>query len=308
MIHIDNVNSLPKAIDIIEVGPRDGLQNEQAVSTKSKIQLVDALSLSGLLHIETGAFVSPKYVPQMADSIDVFNGIKRSDHVVYSALTPNRKGLEAAIEANADSVAIFASASEGFSQRNINCSISESLNRFSDVIEVAEQYGIPVRGYISCVTDCPYDGKTDPKTVASLAKTLLDMGCYEVSLGDTIGTGTPNTIANMLDSVLGSVDPLSISAHFHDTYGQALANLYQALCMGVTKVDSSVAGLGGCPYARGASGNVATEDVLYMCKGLGIETGIDLKAVAQAGWEICKQLNKQPSSKVSWALYQQAHY
>ncbi|UMM05947.1 hydroxymethylglutaryl-CoA lyase [Vibrio campbellii] len=296
--------NLPNKVNIVEVGARDGLQNESPVSTKAKIRLIDLLSDTGLTHIEAGSFVSPKWVPQMADSLDVMKKITRRHNVIYSALTPNVQGFEKALEAGASQVAIFTSSSEGFCQHNINCSIAESLTRFEPVMELAAKHNIPVRGYLSCVADCPYDGPTKPEQVARVANLLMELGCYEVSLGDTIGTGTPIRIAKMLEAVLVKVPTDKLAVHFHDTWGQALANIYQALTMGVHTVDSSVAGLGGCPYAHGASGNVATEDVLYLCQGLGIETGVDLELLAKAGWMISEELNRQPTSRVSMALKQ----
>ncbi|HDM8226435.1 TPA: hydroxymethylglutaryl-CoA lyase [Vibrio campbellii] len=296
--------NLPNKVNIVEVGARDGLQNESLVSTQAKIRLIDLLSDTGLTHIEAGSFVSPKWVPQMADSLDVMKRITRRHNVIYSALTPNVQGFEKALEAGANQVAIFTSSSEGFCQHNINCSIAESLTRFEPVIELAAKHNIPVRGYLSCVADCPYDGPTKPEQVARIANLLVELGCYEVSLGDTIGTGTPMRIAKMLEAVQVKVPTDKLAVHFHDTWGQALANIYQALTMGVHTVDSSVAGLGGCPYAHGASGNVATEDVLYLCQGLGIETGVDLELLAKAGWMISEELNRQPTSKVSMALKQ----
>ncbi|MCC3842847.1 hydroxymethylglutaryl-CoA lyase [Vibrio parahaemolyticus] len=294
--------TLPTNVTIVEVGPRDGLQNESPVSTRTKIRLIDLLSDTGLSHIEAGSFVSPKWVPQMADSKEVMQNITRRASVTYSALTPNLQGLEQALDADANQVAIFTSASEGFCQHNINCSITESLKRFEPLMVQADKYHIPVRGYLSCVVDCPYDGATSPTQVANISQALIELGCYEVSLGDTIGTGTPNRVKEMLESVLASIPNQRLAVHFHDTWGQALANIYQALSMGITTVDSSVAGLGGCPYAHGASGNVATEDVLYLCQGLGIETGVDLELLAKAGWMISDELQRQPTSKVSQAL------
>ncbi|EHA1124708.1 hydroxymethylglutaryl-CoA lyase [Vibrio navarrensis] len=296
---------LAKSVKIVEVGARDGLQNETRISTQSKIALIDQLSRTGLKQIEAGAFVSAKWVPQMADSAEVLAKIERRAGVVYSALTPNLQGFEQALASGADQVAIFTSASQGFCQRNINCSIAESLKRFEPLMQAAKAHHIPVRGYLSCVADCPYDGATKPEQVASVASDLLALGCYEISLGDTIGTGTPLRIARMLDAVKKEVSVAQLAVHFHDTWGQALANLYQALTMGVATIDSSVAGLGGCPYAKGAAGNVATEDVLYLCQGLGIETGVDLPAVAEAGWQICQALGRLPTSKVALALASQ---
>jgi len=293
---------LPTHVTIVEVGARDGLQNEAQVTTADKIHFINNLSKTGLKHIEAGAFVSPKWVPQMADSLSVITQIDRSSGVIYSALTPNKQGFELAIQSGVEQVAIFGSASEGFSQHNINCSVSESLKRFEPVMVLAKQYNIPVRGYLSCVVECPYDGPTPPEKVTSVANELINLGCYEVSLGDTIGTGTPLQIATMLESVNQKIPINQLAVHFHDTWGQALANIYQALSMGVSVIDSSTAGLGGCPYADGASGNVATEDVIYLCQGLGIETGINLNQVAEAGWDICQRLGKLPSSKVSLAI------
>ncbi|CAK6716333.1 putative 3-hydroxymethyl-3-methylglutaryl-CoA lyase 2 [Vibrio harveyi] len=296
--------NLPNKVNIVEVGARDGLQNESPVSTQAKIRLIDLLSDTGLTHIEAGSFVSPKWVPQMADSLDVMKKITRRHNVIYSALTPNVQGFEKALEAGATQVAIFTSSSEGFCQHNINCSIADSLTRFEPVMELAAKHNIPVRGYLSCVADCPYDGPTKPEQVARVANLLMELGCYEVSLGDTIGTGTPIRIAKMLEAVQVKVPTNKLAVHFHDTWGQALANIYQTLTMGINTIDSSVAGLGGCPYAHGASGNVATEDVLYLCQGLGIETGVDLELLAKAGWMISGELNRQPTSKVSLALKQ----
>lgn len=296
--------NLPNKVNIVEVGARDGLQNESPVSTQAKIRLIDLLSDTGLTHIEAGSFVSPKWVPQMADSLDVMKKITRRHNVTYSALTPNVQGFEQALKAGANQVAIFTSSSEGFCQHNINCSIADSLTRFEPVMELAAKHNIPVRGYLSCVADCPYDGPTKPEQVARVANLLMELGCYEVSLGDTIGTGTPIRIAKMLEAVQLKVPTNKLAVHFHDTWGQALANIYQALTMGINTIDSSVAGLGGCPYAHGASGNVATEDVLYLCQGLGIETGVDLELLAKAGWMISEELNRQPTSKVSLALKQ----
>ncbi|KOO15472.1 hydroxymethylglutaryl-CoA lyase [Vibrio xuii] len=272
-------SALPKSVKIVEVGPRDGLQNEKTVPLDVKVELINQLSKTGFTHIESGAFVSAKKIPQMADSDQVFEHIQRAPNVSYSALTPNIKGLEQAIASNVDEVAVFTSASESFCQRNINCSITESLNRFKPVIALATEHNIRVRGYLSCVIDCPYDGPTDPKHVTNLTRQMLDIGCYEISLGDTIGTGTPLRVATMLETILAQCSKEQIAVHFHDTYGQAIANIYQALLMGISTIDSSVGGLGGCPYAKGASGNVATEDVLYLCHGLGIKTGVDAEKI-----------------------------
>ncbi|WP_444959191.1 hydroxymethylglutaryl-CoA lyase [Microbulbifer sp. ZKSA002] len=295
--------TLPKQVKIVEVGPRDGLQNEkQPISVETRIALVDKLSASGLSVIEAGSFVSPKWVPQMAASEEVLAGIQRKDGVIYSALTPNLKGYERAVEAKADEVAVFGAASEAFTQKNINCSIAESLERFRPLVEKAKQDGIPVRGYVSCVLGCPYEGDIDPAKVAEVSAALLEMGCYEISLGDTIGVGTPESAKRMLEQVMTRVPVEKLAVHFHDTYGQALANIYAALQMGVAVVDSAVAGLGGCPYARGASGNVASEDVLYMLNGMDIETGVDLQLLAEAGNFISEQLGRETNSRVAKAL------
>lgn len=294
--------SFPKQVRLVEVGPRDGLQNESRVSSSAKIQLIDLLSAAGHQYIEAGAFVSPKWVPQMADSAQVFAGIKRHNGVTYAALTPNLQGYAAAKAAGATEVAIFGAASEAFSQKNINCSVAESLQRFAPVLEAAKADGIKVRGYVSCVVGCPYQGEVAPADVAFVAKALLDMGCYEISLGDTIGVGTPAKVNAMLDAVLAVVPKEQLAVHFHDTYGQALTNIYVALSRGIAVIDSAVAGLGGCPYAAGASGNVATEDVVYLLNGLGIAHGVDLTLLAEAGWFITRELGKQPSSKVGLAL------
>lgn len=275
---------LPAKVNIVEVGARDGLQNETAVTLVDKIRLINQLSSSGLKHIEAGSFVSPRWVPQMADSDQVFAGISKKPEVVYSALTPNLAGLERALESGVKRIAVFGSASETFSQKNINCSITESLARFEPVIELANQHNIPVRGYLSCTMVCPYEGVIKPEQTTKVANTLFDMGCYEISLGDTVGKATPNRVIAMLDSLLTLLPKDALAVHFHDTYGQALANIYQALLMGINTIDSAVAGgLGGCPYAKGASGNVATEDVLYLCEQLGIETGVDLGVINEAG-------------------------
>lgn len=299
---LSNSTHFPSSVRIVEVGPRDGLQNETAVPLDAKIALVEALAAAGLTTIETGAFVSPKWVPQMADSAAVFTGISRKAGVTYAALTPNLQGYQAARAAGADEVAIFGAASEAFSQKNINCSIDESLARFAPVLEAAKADGVRVRGYVSCVVGCPYQGDVAPADVARVAKALLDMGCYEISLGDTIGVGTPATVSAMLDAVLAVVPMEKTAIHFHDTYGQALTNIYVALSRGIAVIDSAVAGLGGCPYAAGASGNVATEDVVYLLNGLGIAHGVELQSLARAGWAITAALGKKPSSKVGLAL------
>ena len=296
-------NSYPDKVSLVEVGPRDGLQNEKTqVSTAHKIALVNLLAEAGLTRIETGSFVSPKWVPQMADSADVFAGITRKPGAVYSALTPNMKGFENAVAAGADEVAVFGAASESFSQKNINCSIDESLARFTPIMEAAKAQNLKVRGYVSCVLGCPYEGEIAPQAVAEVTRTLLDMGCYEVSLGDTIGTGTPVKTAAMLDAVLNVAPASALAAHFHDTYGQALANLLVALEYGISTIDSAVAGLGGCPYAQGASGNVATEDVLYMLNGMGINTGVSMDILLEATRHISGVIQRPPVSKVATAM------
>ncbi|CAO3434019.1 hydroxymethylglutaryl-CoA lyase [Azospirillum endophyticum] len=293
---------LPKFVRMVEVGPRDGLQNEKSmVPTAVKVELVNRLSDAGLGVVEAASFVSPKWVPQMGDSAEVLAGIARKPGVRYAALTPNLKGLEGALAARADEVAVFGAASESFSRKNINCSIAESLDRFAPVMEQAKAAGVPVRGYVSCVLGCPYEGEIAPKAVADVAERLFAMGCYEISLGDTIGTGTPTKAQLMIAAVAERVPVEKIAVHFHDTYGQALANILAALQMGVAVVDSSVAGLGGCPYAKGASGNVASEDVLYMLNGLGIETGVDLDRLISAGAFISDAIGRPAASKVARA-------
>ncbi|QEX21931.1 3-hydroxy-3-isohexenylglutaryl-CoA/hydroxy-methylglutaryl-CoA lyase [Hypericibacter adhaerens] len=294
---------LPRSVRMIEVGPRDGLQNEmKPVPAATKIQLIDKLSASGLREIEAGAFVSPKWVPQMADSAEVLAGIERWPDRRYPVLVPNLKGYEAAAAGKADEIAIFAAASESFSQRNINCSIAESIERFRPVAEAAGRDHVPMRGYVSCALGCPYEGAIAPAKVAEVSKALLDLGCYEISLGDTIGVGTPGKAQAMVEAVAVQVPRERLAVHFHDTYGQALSNILATLELGIATVDSSVAGLGGCPYAPGASGNVASEDVLYMLTGLDIETGVDLDLLAEAGAFICQALGRQPASRVAQAL------
>ena len=297
------MKQLPKSVKIVEVGPRDGLQNEkQLISAQDKINLINQLAGAGFKTIESGSFVSPKWVPQMATSTDVFDGLTRHHDVTYAALTPNLKGFEAALAANADEVAIFGAASEAFSQKNINCSIAESLERFEPIMAAAKKASIPVRGYVSCVIACPYDGEIAPEQVADIAEKLYKMGCYEISLGDTIGVGTPASVQKMLQAVSARIPSEKLAVHFHDTYGQALTNIYTALQNGIAIIDSAIAGLGGCPYAKGASGNVATEDVVYLLNGLGIETDIDFDKLLKAGWFISDVLGKAPISKVSTAL------
>ncbi|MBO6896275.1 MAG: hydroxymethylglutaryl-CoA lyase [Shimia sp.] len=274
---------MSKTVEIFEMGPRDGLQNEKRqIPTSEKVALVDCLSKAGFKRIEVASFVSPKWVPQMADSADVLAGITRAEGVSYAALTPNMRGFEGAVAAKADEVAIFGSASEGFSKANINATIAESLDRFAPVVTAAKEIGLPVRGYVSCVTDCPYDGPTSPEKVAQVAKHLFDAGCYEISLGDTIGQGTPESISAMLKAVLDVVPADKLAGHYHDTAGRALANIEASLDLGVRVFDAAVGGLGGCPYAPGAKGNVATEAVDARLKALGYETGLDTTVLAQA--------------------------
>lgn len=295
--------AFPKQVRLVEVGPRDGLQNEpEPISTATKLELIDRLGAAGLSYIEAASFVSPKWVPQMADHREVMQNLARLDGVTYAALTPNLKGLEAALECGVEEVAVFGAASEAFSQKNINCSVAESLARFEPVLERAQAAGVRVRGYVSTVLGCPYEGEIAPDKVAEVAKALYEMGCYEVSLGDTIGVGTPLKAKRMLEAVSREVPMDKLAAHFHDTYGQALANLYAVLEEGIAVVDSSVAGLGGCPYAKGASGNVASEDVVYLLNGLGIETGIDLEALAATGTWITQAIGRPNRSKVGVAL------
>jgi len=294
---------LPNRIKMVEVGPRDGLQNEpRPVSAAVRIELIERLADAGLGAIEAGSFVSPKWVPQMADTDKVFAGLKRRAGVVYSALVPNLKGLDAALAADVSEIAVFAAASETFSRRNINCSIDESLDRFAEVARAARARGVPVRGYISCILGCPYEGEIPTEAVARVAVRLMEIGCHEISLGDTIGIGTPGKAQAMIDAVSARVPVAKLAVHFHDTYGQALANILAALEKGVACVDSAVAGLGGCPYAPGASGNVASEDVLYMLDGLGVRTGVNLSKLASAGRFISEVLEREPASRAARAL------
>lgn len=294
---------LPSFVKMVEVGPRDGLQNEQQpASVATRVALIDKLSNSGLSIIEAGSFVSPKWVPQMAASEAVLGAIERKKGVTYSALTPNMQGYQRALEAGANEVAVFAAASETFSQKNINCTIEDSLERFRPLLQQARRDAIPVRGYVSCVLGCPYEGNISADKVAEVSAILLSMGCYEISLGDTIGVGTPMAVYQLLEKLTTKLPVEKLAVHFHDTYGQALANIYAALQAGIAVVDAAVAGLGGCPYAPGASGNVASEDVLYMLNGLGVETGIELRTLAAAGNFISTALGRQSNSRVARAI------
>ncbi|MGH8372935.1 MAG: hydroxymethylglutaryl-CoA lyase [Gammaproteobacteria bacterium] len=293
------MSELPKSVKIVEVGPRDGLQNEkQIIPAATKIEFINRLSASGLRTIEVTSFVSPKWVPQLADAEEVFTAIKKKPGVSYPVLVPNEKGMQRALDAGAKEVSIFTAASETFNQKNINCSIAESLERFKPVMALAAKHNIRVRGYISTVIGCPYEGAIAPEAVADVAKQLDAMGCYEISLGDTIGVGTPVKAQRMLTAVAAEVPMAKLAVHFHDTYGQALANIHACLELGVAVVDSSTSGLGGCPYAKGATGNVATEDVLFMLTGMGIETGVNMDKLLAAGAYISEALNRRPESKL----------
>lgn len=299
--------ALPKRVKLVEVGPRDGLQNEQQmVAAAIKIELIERLAGAGLSTIEATSFVSPRWVPQMADNAEVLRAVLASPlhgaQVSYPVLTPNLKGFDAAVEAGAQEVAIFGAASEAFSQKNINCSIAESLKRFAAVVDAASALDIRVRGYVSCVVACPYEGAVDPQRAAWVARQLVDMGCYEVSLGDTIGAGTPASVKRMIEACAVVVPIKRLAGHYHDTYGMAIANIYASLEMGMAVFDSSIAGLGGCPYAPGASGNVATEDVVYLLNGLAIESGVDLDKLVAAGQFISRHLGRAPASKAARAL------
>jgi hydroxymethylglutaryl-CoA lyase len=290
-------------VRIVEVGPRDGLQNEQqSIATATKLELIERLAAAGLRDIEATSFVSPKWVPQMADHVQIMRGLKRREGVNYPVLTPNLKGFEAAVAEGVTEVAVFAAASEGFSQKNINCSIDESIDRFVPVFEAAQRLGVKVRGYVSCVVACPYDGTIAPGKVADVAARLHELGSYEVSLGDTVGAGTPASVLAMLEAVAKRVPVTRLAGHYHDTYGMAVANVYASYCFGLRVFDSSVAGLGGCPYAKGATGNVATEDVVYFLHGLGADTAIDLDALVNCGAWISAALNRETGSRVGRAL------
>lgn len=289
-------------VRIVEVGPRDGLQNEPKIlPSEVKISLIDQLSETGLKTIEATSFVSPKWVPQMGDNAEVLQGIRKVEGISYPVLTPNLKGFEGALKAGAQEVAVFGAASDAFSQKNVNCTAAESIGRFRPVLEAAKKHNIKVRGYVSTVVGCPYQGPIKPSDVVKVAGALYDMGCYEISLGDTIGVGTPGTMRKMLDEVVRAVPPEKLAVHCHDTYGQALANILTSLDYGISVVDSSVSGLGGCPYARGASGNAATEDVVYMLHGMGVTTGIDLEKLIYVGRFICQKLGRVSESKVNRA-------
>ncbi len=299
--------TLPNKVHIIEVGPRDGLQNEsQTLSVGLRVELIERLAKNGLRKIEAGSFVSPKWVPQMANTDQVLDALnaargQKQQAISYAVLTPNVKGLELAIQHKADEVAIFGAASEAFTQKNINCSIKESLQRFEAVVAQAQQFNLPVRGYVSTVIGCPYQGDIQAEAVADVAKALYDMGCYEISLGDTIGVGTPKKFQHMLETVMRDIPVEKLAVHCHNTYGQALANIYASLELGINKIDSAVAGLGGCPYAKGASGNIATEDVVFMLNGLNIDSGVNLAGLIETSHWICETLGRQNQSKVSLA-------
>ncbi|MGI6244895.1 MAG: hydroxymethylglutaryl-CoA lyase [Pseudochelatococcus sp.] len=297
------MSALPEKVGIVEVGPRDGLQNEkQFVSTAIKVELIDRLQAAGIKHIETTSFVSPKWVPQMADNAAVMANITRRDDVVYSVLVPNMKGYEAALPTGPTEIEVFGSASEAFSRKNINCSIAESIERFAPVVAAAREADIQVRGAISCALGCPYEGEIAPDKVAYVARLMKDIGVQHVGIADTIGVGTPREARAAVEAALSVYDVADVSGHFHDTYGQALANIHAVLALGIRQFDASVAGLGGCPYAKGATGNVATEDVVYMLHGLGIETGIDLDALVDAGAFISEAIGRRNGSKVANAI------
>ena len=295
--------SFPRYVKIVEVGPRDGLQNESVtVPAEIKVQLVEKLAAAGLSVVEVGALVSPKWVPQMATSAEVYTRVDKYSNVSYPMLVPNLKGLELALAAGVEEIALFAAASETFSQKNTNCSIAESIERFNEVIDHAQAAGVKIRGYVSCVLGCPYEGDVSFDTVSMITRKLFDRGCYEVSLGDTIGVGTANQAQELIETLTRHVPVQQLAAHFHDTYGQALANIHAVMQCGIAVVDSSVAGLGGCPYARGATGNVATEDVIYMLDGMGIETGVDMDKLLEAGRFISDFLGREPVSRAATAL------
>jgi hydroxymethylglutaryl-CoA lyase len=290
-------------VRIVEVGPRDGLQNEkQNVPTPIKLELIERLVSAGLRDIEATSFVSPKWVPQMGDHVEVMRGLRRDPGIAYQVLTPNLKGFEAALAEGASEVSVFAAASEGFSHKNINCSIEESIQRFVPVLQAAAKANVKVRGYVSCVVACPYDGRIAPSKTAEVAQRLYELGCYEVSLGDTIGAGTPGSVLPMLEAVAAKVPVQHLAGHYHDTYGMAVANVHASYQFGLRVFDSSVAGIGGCPYAKGATGNVATEDVVYLLHGLGAQTGVDLDALVDCGAWISEQLGRPSQSRAARAL------
>ena len=296
--------TLPKSVKIYEVGPRDGLQNEKKIIPAAlKIELINRLSDTGLQYIEATSFVSPKAIPQLGDAAEVMHGLTRKKNVTYPVLVPNMRGMEDALKCDINEIALFTAASESFTQKNINATIDESFERFAPVIKLAQSHNIKIRGYVSCVLGCPYEGQISPDKVAEVSKRLLDIGCYEISLGDTIGVGTPEKTKTMINAVLDAGIPIEkLALHMHDTYGQALANIYAGLQEGIHIIDSSVAGLGGCPYAKGATGNVATEDVLYMLNGMGIRTGINLQKIIETAWFISDALGRKPASKVIFAI------
>lgn len=292
-------------VKIVEVGPRDGLQNEKtSLTLQDRKQLILDLMQTGLKAIEVGSCVSPKWVPQMALSDELYAQLPKDPNVQFSLLTPNMKGFESALAVGCKEVAVFTAASESFTQKNINCSIDESFEKFADILKAAKEHDIKVRGYVSCVVDCPYEGAIDPKQVSKVATRLFDMGCYEVSLGETIGTATPNRVKNMWEACLSELDAQFMAGHFHNTYGMAIANIYQSLEQGIRVFDSSIAGLGGCPYAKGASGNVSTEDLLYLLNGMGFETGINVDALMQASQNISQRLDRKNPSNYANAYLQ----
>lgn len=295
--------SFPSKVKIVEVGPRDGLQNEvKSISTDIKIEFINHLSETGLSVIEATSFVSPKWIPQLADNAEVYAGISKKQGISYPVLIPNLTGFESALAVGVKEIAVFTTPSETFSKKNTNCSVVESMQRISDIVAAAKKEKIRVRAYLSCVLGCPYEGEMAPEKVATLAGKLLKLGCYEISLGDTIGVGTPLKVKRLLTAVAKQVPLKQLAVHFHDTYGQAIANIYASLEFGISVIDSAVAGLGGCPYAKGASGNVATEDVLYLLNGMQIETGVDIKKMIEVGKFITKHLDRKPQSKVSVAF------
>ena len=296
-------SALPKRVAIVEVGPRDGLQNEKTpIATDVRVELCDRLTAAGFPNVEAGSFVSPKWVPQMGDNAEVFKAVRKKEGIAYPVLAPNLKGFDAAVEAGATEVAVFGAASEAFSQKNINCSVAESIKRFEPVICAALALDMKVRGYVSCVVGCPYEGAVAPEKAAEVAQRLFEMGCYEVSLGDTIGVGNPVSVQRMIEACARNVPMNKLAGHYHDTYGMAIANIYASMELGMRVFDSSVAGLGGCPYAAGASGNVATEDVVFLLNGLNIDTGIDMDKLLDAGQFILQHLGREPASRAARAL------